>query len=232
MKNKLLLIGLLFIGLGAFAQVSEKELAQDFQKEVVSPQDLAKWDFYGLGKAYTEVHNQFCITEADVSKGAMIVSPKRYGENIIVRYKAMTLTHAAVLVAMLSASDHGKSTGLTVPENHDGAMPFWRDEVDCYFFAFRNGPHNFTPFVRKYPKKDNTALGSAEENVMYAGKFHDIEVGRIGKKLWLKIDGSLMFDAVDEKPLTEGRIAFRTRGTAGFKAAFLMKDLEIYTKND
>ncbi len=227
----ILLVGVLFIAHPAFSQVSSRELENDFKKEVLSPADLKKWDFYGIGEAYTETHKQFCITEADEgSLGAIIVSPKKYGEDVIVRYKTMTLTHAAVLVAILSASDHGESTDLTVPEMHDGAMPFWRDDVDCYFFAFRNAPHNFTPFVRKYPKKDNTALGSAKKNVMFPGVYHIIEVGRVEGKLWLKIDDELMFKAEDENPLVEGRIAFRTRGTAGFKAAFLMKDVEIYTK--
>lgn len=231
MKNYIVLV--LFILAGSFkvmAQVSQEEL-KEFHKEIITPSELEKnWDFYGIGKAFSEVHNQFLIGEDEKSLGAILVSPKSYGENVVIRYEAMTLTPASVLVAILSATNHGKDTPLTIPEDHNGAMPFWRDEVDCYFFAFSNAAHNFTPFVRRYPKTENSTLASAKENVMQAGRYYKIEVGRIGKKLWLKVDGKLMFKTEDYDPLPGGKIAFRTRGTAGYKAAFLMKNLEIYTK--
>ena len=221
---------LIFTAPMGFSQVSDKELESKYQKEVFSAADLEGWNFYGIGKAFDEGHRQFCITEADESKGAMIVSPVRYGENVVVRYKAMTLTPAAVLVAILSANDIDSENALSIPKNYDGSMPLWMKKVNNYFFAFRNGPHNFAPFVRKYPEPGNQALASAKENVMHPGVYYDIEVGRAGGELWLKVDGKLLFKAVDSNPLPGGKIAFRTRGTAGFKAAFLMKDLEIYSK--
>jgi len=229
-RIKLILLLLCVSTLGSIAQVNEGELKKNYTLQEVSPSELENWNFYGYGKAFNEGHKQFCVAEADETKGAMIVSPNKYGEDVIIRYKTMSLTPAGVLVAILSATDFGASEELTVPQDYDGSMPFWRDKVDCYFFAYRNAPHNFAPFVRKYPKKDNTALGSAKENVMQVGIYHDVEVGRSGKNLWLKVDGKLLFKATDENPLSGGHIAFRTRGTAGFKGAFLMKDLKIYYK--
>lgn len=231
MKNCIVLVLISLVGsFNVFAQISQQELSE-FHKKNITPTELEKnWDFYGIGRAFSEVHNQFLICEGENSLGAMIVSPGNYGKEVVIRYKAMTLTPASVLVAILSASDHGVGTELTIPEGHNGSMPFWRDKVDCYFFAFRNAAHNFAPFVRRYPKNENSTLALAKENVMQCGMYHEIEVGRLGEKLWLKIDGSLIFETKDKNPLPAGKIAFRTRGTGGFKAAFLMKDLEIYSK--
>jgi hypothetical protein len=230
MKNIYFILLFVSVALNSLAQVTEKKLQQEFKKQTVSPKELkTNWDFYGIGKAVTEVHNQFVISEDKNSLGAMVVSPDKYGENVVVRYKVMALTPASVLVVILSASSPGESE-LNLPEAYNGAMPYWRDEIDCYFFAFRNAAHNRTPFVRRFPKIDKSTLASAEKNVMQSGIYHEVEAGRMGKKLWLKIDGELMFETEDPNPCKDGKIAIRTRGTAHLPAAFIMKDLEIYSK--
>jgi hypothetical protein len=228
-KNVLATFVLFGMTLISLAQVSDKELSKDYRKEIVSSADLASWSFYGQGKAFDEGRRQFCITEAEQTKGAMVVSPKSYSEHVVVRYKTMTLTPSAVLVAILSASND-ENGQLVIPAGYDGGMPLWMKDIDNYFFAFRNAPHNFTPFVRKYPKPGNVALASAKENVLHPGVYYDVEVGRSGNTLWLKVDGQLLFKATDASPLKGGHIAFRTRGTAGYKAACLIKELEIYSK--
>jgi hypothetical protein len=216
----------------ALSSCEQQQLTLDlsnFNMEEVSIEDLGNWPFYGLGRAYKS-GGQFCIAEADSTVGAMIVSPKSYTGDVVIRYKTMALTTPTVLVAMLSASDLGAGGTLTLPEDYNGRMGLWTQEKDNYFFAFKNGAHNYPPFIRKYPEPGNDALVIAKENFMLPGVHYDIELGRIGNKLWLTVDGERIIETEEEEMLAGGHIALRVRGTAGLKAACLIKDLVIYSK--
>ena len=202
---------------------------ESFNHETFTPEDLESWDFYGLGSVNSG--SQFSLQENDSTYGAMVVSPKSYKGDVVIRYKTMALTSATVLVVMHSMSDIGSGGALTIPEGYDGKMSLWTKEKDNYFFAFRNAAHNFPPFIRKYPEPGNDALAVAQENVTLPGVHHSIEVGRIDNRLWLSIDGKKVVEAEDESMLPGGHIAIRVRGTAGLKAACLIKDLEIYSIN-
>ncbi len=195
----------------------------------VSPEELNTWPFYGQGSKMVESHNMFFMKEAPESNGVMIVSPESYSENVVVRYDVMTLTPASVLVALLSASDPGKDTKLTIPKDYDGSMNLWIEDVESYFYAFRNAPHNFTPFIRKYPlgNRKDPAIASYHKNIMHPGVFYAIEIGRKKDTLWLKVDGEKILETKDENAFSGGHIAFRIRGTAGEYAACLIRNLEI-----
>lgn len=200
------------------------------QTQHLSPEDLFNWSFYGQGTKLVESHNSFFMKEDPAqSEGVMIVSPESYGENVVVKYDVMTLTPASVLVAILSASNPGSDAGLTIPEDYDGSMNLWINDVESYFYAFRNGPHNFTPFIRKYPVPagQDPALVSYEKNIMHPGVFYAVELGRRGNKLWLKIDGKKILETTDNEAWGGGHIAFRIRGTAGEYAACLIRNVEI-----
>jgi len=196
------------------------------KKNSVSSNELLNWNFLGDGKVEI-AGSQVAMQESDDSKGVMLVSPKPYGGDVIVRYQVMALTPATVLVALLSVSDLGESDDLTVPENFDGSLGLFLNERENYFFAFKNAPHsNKTPFVRKSPNASGN-FGSATENTMIAGVYYDVEVGKYQGKLWLAIDGKKVFETEDKEPLKGGHLALRIRGTAGFKAGCLIKDLEV-----
>ncbi|WP_372772947.1 hypothetical protein [Mangrovibacterium sp.] len=200
------------------------------QTEKLSPEDLNSWSFFGQGSKMVESHNMFFMKEDPAySDGVMIVSPESYGEEVVVRYEVMTLTPATVLVAILSASNPGEDANLTIPADYDGSMKLWIDDVESYFYAFRNAPHNFTPFIRKYPvpKGQDPALVSADQNIMYPGVFYSIELGRNKASLWLKIDGEKILETSDGNAWSGGHIAFRIRGTAGEYAACLIRNMEI-----
>jgi len=201
----------------------------DFKEVKVSAEELKNWTLLGMGEA-SIWGAQTSLKEADTTKGVMLISPESYGENVIVRYKVLALTPATVMVVLLSLSDEEKSASFTIPEGYDGNIDLLSNVKENYFFAFKNAPHNFTPFIRRYPNT-KTALASAKENNMIAGVYYNIEVGRQGAKLWLSIDGEKVFETIDENPLSGGHIAFRLRGTAGFKAGCLIKDLVIISKN-
>jgi hypothetical protein len=203
---------------------------KNYKKEVITSSDLAGWDFWGMGKAFDSGGGQFCLTENDSTLGAVLISPHPYVGDVIIRYKTFALTSASVLVVMHSASDLDSDVSLSIPGDYNGAMSLWVNEKDNYFYAFKNASHAYPPFIRRYPVPGGDALVIAEENLMLPGKYYAIELGRIGNKLWLKIDGEQVLETEDESMLPGGHIAFRIRGTAGFKAACLIKDLEIYSE--
>lgn len=195
------------------------------KKTSVNSKELLNWTVLGEGKV--ELYgSQVAMQESDNSKGIMLVSPEDYSKDVIVRYKVMALTPASVLVALLSVSDVGESDKLTIPEDYDGSLGLFTYEKENYFFAFKNGPHNVTPFVKKSPN-DTAIFGSATENTMIAGVYYNVEVGQYQGKLWLTVDGKKLFETEDKEPLNSGHIALRIRGTAGFKAGCLIKDMEI-----
>jgi len=194
-------------------------------KNAIGPDELLNWTLVGKGKV-EKSGAQIAMQESDDSKGIMLVSQKAYGSDIIVRYKVLALTPATVLVVLLSTSDVGASDNLTIPEDFDGSLGLFTNEKENYFFAFKNAPHNVTPFVRKSPYAGQT-LGSASENSMIAGVYYAIEIGKTGEKLWLSVDGKKVVEAEDKEPLQGGHLALRIRGTAGFKAGCLIKDLEV-----
>lgn len=191
----------------------------------ITTSELSQWTLLGQGEVGTW-GDQVSLQEAEETKGVMLVSPRTYGENVIVRYSVLALTPATVIVTMLSVSDVGDSRELTIPEGYDGNLGFWSNDRENYFFAFKNAPHNVTPFVRKNPDP-GTALVSAAENLMIAGVYYDIEVGRKQGLLWLSVDGNKVFEVEDPEPFSGGHIAIRLRGTAGFKAGCLIRNMEV-----
>lgn len=208
------------------------QLVQDnlkgLKEEKVSSNELINWRIWGKGEVFN-LGDQTCLKEYDETKGVMIVSPKAYGENVILKFKVLALTSASVVAVVISGSDPGRSDELIIPIDYDGNFNLWQEEKENYFFAFKNAPHGLTPFVTKNPKPGKI-LTSASKNFMVAGLYYDIEVGRKDNKLWLSIDNEKAFEINDEEPLSGGHVALRIRGTAGFKGACLIKDLIIFSE--
>lgn len=201
----------------------------EWNEEKVTIDELLEWRLLGAGRATKAMGEQLCIEEADQSQGVMLLSPTYYQGDVVVRYKALALSPASVFVTVLSATDVS-SDQLTIPGNYDGTMGFWTTEANNYFVAFKNAPHGGTPFITKNPNAEQVA-NALEQDLMVAGVYYNIEIGKVGKNLWLLINGHKMVDMVDETPIADGHVAFRLRGTAGLKAIGLIKDLAIYTKS-
>ena len=195
-----------------------------------SVQQLEDWTFYGIGKGMLEGHGQYLLKEdPNGSKGVGLISPETYSDHIIMRYQVMALTPATVLVAILSASDRGGGSELTIPDNYDGSIQLWSGGCDNYFFAFHNAAHNYPPFIRRFDDK-RIILDMANKNVMHVGKYYAVEVGRKGERLWLKIDGKTILKTKDPNPYSAGHLGLRIRGTGSEYAACLIKDLEIMSE--
>lgn len=224
----LALVSILSSGMNAQNSGNGPDLNK-FKKEVTTSGDLAEWDFWGMGKAFEFGGGSFCLTENDSTAGVLIVSPDSYSGDLVIRYKTLALTSATVLVVMHSISDLDSDKKLSIQEDYNGNMGLWVNDKDNYFYAFRNAPHNLPPFIRRYPQPGEEAQVLATENFMVPGLYYSIELGRIGNRLWLSVDGKKIVETVDESILPGGHVAFRIRGTAGFKAACLIKELEIYS---
>lgn len=191
-----------------------------------SPKELESWKSLGSGNGFV-THGQFFMEEVEGSKGFMILSPHKY-KDVVLRYEVMTMNPATVLVALLNASDIGNSNDLTLKDNSD-TFGFWTKEVEDYMFGFRVMAHNSTPFLRKHPAPagGSSTIGQAEKDVMHSGWRHKVECGKKGKRIWLKIDGKIIIDVTDDKPLEAGQIAIRVRGTANDLGKSMIRNLEI-----
>ncbi len=224
MKPQKLLIFTLFLIL-AFSSGFAQELTAPLTEYSISTDQLKEWQLLGEGEV-SVWGKQLSLKESENSKGVMLISPQVYEGDIIVKYNVLALTPATVIVTMLSMSDQGESDSLTIPEDYDGSIGLWNKNKESYFYAFKNAPHGVTPFVRKNPNSSKS-LAAAEKNIMIAGVSYDVEIGKVGNKLWLTIDGEKIFKSEDENPFAAGKIAIRLRGTAGFPAGCLVRDFIV-----
>lgn len=196
--------------------------------ESISVKDLATWRFFGIGfVSIDETENALLMSEGPDSKGVNLVSPKKYGQSVVVSYKMKPLNSESVHVLILSASDKDTGGDFTVPDDYDGNFDFWTAEhVQNYVFAMHNAAHNRKPFITKNPGVN--LIVEAETNVM-GEDWHDIEIGRHGSHLFMKIDGKIVVEGMDSVSggLPGGIIGFRLRGVPGKEASALFKDVVI-----
>ncbi len=196
------------------------------KEQAVTLDELIRWPLSGQGNFILDGTRQALLEEAPGSAGVTITSPESYGD-VVLRYKVMTLNAATVMVTLLSLSDPGEATGITYPEGYNGNMGFLTSGCENYFVAFRNSPHVTAPFIRKYPADETFAI--ADKDLLLPGVYYDVEMGRKGAYLWLKIDGELVVEATDPAPISGGHLAIRTRGIANHPAACVVRDVVIYT---
>lgn len=196
----------------------------------VSVEDLdSVWNFHGKGIKKAE-RGMLYMKESPGSLGVVLVSPEAYGPNVTVTYEIMPMSPASVCVVILSASDTGDGSTLSLPKNYDGSMGYWINSVENYFFAFHNAAHNRFPFAIRFPEKE--LIAEYHQNVMTNGKFHKVEAGRRDGKIWLKIDGRIVVDGNDEDPLGLGYIAFRIRGLSEEPAACLIRNVALESQGN
>lgn len=192
--------------------------------------ELMNWHSAGQGTIGTFRDRALQMTEASESEGLMIVSPDSYGEQVVLRFSAMTLRPATVLVVMLSASDADGSGQLTIPDDFDGDLANWNSDASDYFFAFHNAPHFRYPFIIRRHGDSAELLEEASRSYMTVGRWHEIECGRDGNRLWLTIDGKTVLDVEDPGPLEGGSVALRIRGSGTERASAFFKDLTLSEK--
>ena len=189
--------------------------------------DLLTWTFNGIGQVYNESGRQICLQEGENSQGVGLFTPLSYQGDVVMRYKIMPLNAATVLVNLLCLSDAGDTTALTWPKDYDGSMaPILAK--DNYFVAFRNSPHATAPFINKNPNGGQLVI--AERDNLIPGVYYDVEVGRVGHKLWLTVDGEEVVSVEDPNILPGGHLGIRLRGLVGHPAACVLRDVSILSE--
>ena len=184
--------------------------------------------FLGIGLvSIDETENALLMSEGPDSKGVNLVSPKKYGQSVVVSYKMKPLNSESVHVLILSASDKDTGGDFTMPDDYDGNFDFWTaGKVQNYVFALHNAAHNRKPFITKNPGVN--LIVEAEANVT-GEQWHGVEIGRHGAHLFMKIDGKMVVEGMDPAGvgLPGGIIGFRLRGVPGKSASALFKDVVI-----
>lgn len=217
MKKSILIIALFLIPILSYSQ-SHK----------IKADSLINWRFYGVGTSKID-HDQVYLKELSNSVGVTLLSNKKYSGNVVMRYKLLPLTTSTVCVAMLNMHND-ENHDLKIPNYYNGYVQFWTKESSGYFFAFHNMAHNQFPFVRRCDVVNNTnvKLQEGTENTMIENRYYNVEVGKKGNRVWLKVDDEIVLDVEDPgKSFEKGYLALRVRGTSLELAACLIKDLEI-----
>jgi hypothetical protein len=157
------------------------------------------------------------------------VSLRTYPGNIVLTFSVKPEKYEGVCVVFLSASD--KNSGiLKIPTDNDGSLPWWSEgTVQNYMFAFHTGFHQPNIFIRKNP-------GSMDiiqtKDIVSGQKWYNVEIGRKGPHLWLKVDGKIAAEGNDPdgNGLPGGNIGIRLRGPGDGSYSCLFRDFEIKTE--
>ena len=205
-------------------------LKDGFTVEAFSHKDLLKWESWGKGIVANGSHGQLILSESDSSKGIMILSPKIYGKDVILSYDLMSLRPATVCIVELLAHNTD-DYNLKLPEDYDGNVEYLFKNINMYMFTFLNAAHNKPgPFIRKYPEPGTEPLVQTDKQFMQSGIYYHVELGKIGSKLFLKIDDQMILETTDANSFNAGKIILRIRGTAHEVASCLIRNVKIYSR--
>jgi len=192
----------------------------------LAPEELERWTIAGIGSVKVDKkNNQVLINEGVNSKGITIISPSSFGKKVIVRFKVKALSPNGVNIVFLSISSQNGEDKIAIPENYQGDFSFWtQGQVQNYMFSFHTGFHQPNSWIKRNPGEQTLC---EKKDVVSEEIWYEIEVGRYGKKLWMKVDKQLVCEAEDEQDLPGGQIALRLRGPGDGSYSCLFKDLEI-----
>lgn len=212
---------------GAVAAANQgPDSVRSWERTEISPAELMGWSQWGRGSFVNFRDQSLQMVEDRDSEGLMLISPEPMPVDSAVSYRVMTLQPATVLVVMHSFAEDS-SGALNLPSNYDGGVSVLAGR-SFYFFAFHNAPHNRHPFVRRSDGSHAETLAEAKRRYLQPGLWHDVEIGRAGGRVWLKVDGEVVLDTRDSAELPGGHLAFRIRGTGGEPASCLITDVALH----
>lgn len=188
--------------------------------------DLASWTVAGIGSVSPAPEEKAVrVREGADSKGLTLVSPRAFGEKVVVRFKVKPEQYEGVCVVLLSAAD-ASTGGIAIPPNHDGGMAYWSEgTVHDYMVAFHTGYHQPNMFIRRNPGMKEIVL---KKDIAAGQQWYDIEIGRAGAHVWMKVDGRSALDAIDPGDIMPGGyIGIRLRGPGDGSYSCLFRDVSV-----
>ncbi len=201
-------------------------------QRAITPQELSTWKTLDKGKT-TVIGDELIIEEIEGSDGFFLISPESYIGDLQLNYKVKALSDSSVLIVLFSASDNGASEKLTLPSPETKGSEFWtwRTHLEHYNLTFNNRSHGNKPFFFKNESPNKRGFyQNTKENIVEVGKWYTVEIGKVGNRLWFKLDGNIIFEQEDCKPFPNGHLMFRISGTTGEQVIFAkaaIKDLVI-----
>ena len=212
----------------AIQPVLEKIIAPPARPVAIPAADLAKWSLFGAGTISLTAENSIVLTEGENSEGIVLLSPNKFPADLVLRYKVRPNQFEGVLLALLCVSPL-QGNIISVPDGYRGAMNFWNgpdSAVYNFLFAFHTGYHQPMAFLNRNPGEGslNRQTDQAKEQ-----RWYEVEAGRRGSHVWLKIDGTLLLESNDSEnaALPAGRAGFRLRGPGDGSFSAEIKDVEI-----
>lgn len=221
-----------FIALISIATLITNCSSKSLTEQKISPEELASWKTLDKGKS-TVNGDEIIIEETEGADGYFLISPEAYEGDLIINYKVKALSESSVCIVLFSTSDSGETLSITMPKKDAKGVDFWnwRTTLEHYNFTFNNISHGNKPFFFKnISPLERGFYKNTSENVMKPQQWHDVEIGKKGTKLWFKLNGNIVFEQEDCKPLKGGHLIFRISGTNRGKTIFAkiaMKDLVI-----
>lgn len=218
----------LFIALSLVAaQSAFGNLRVGLEQWSYTPAEVAAWALHGVGDV-KDKGDHVVLREGEDSLGVVLLTPERFGDRAVLRYWVKPNQHEGVLLAMLAVS--GRDGGdLVVPEDHRGAMAFWNgpDAQGVNFMAaFHTGYHQPEAFMRRNPGGVDLArtLDPATKE-----RWYEVEFGREGSRVWLRIDGELLLESEETRNRDPGggRVGFRLRGPGDGTFSAKIRDVRV-----
>lgn len=199
------------------------QLSYAQKQETFTANDLASWQTYGIGKT-TVQNDELTVEETDGSDGFFLISPKSYGADLTITYKVKALSESSVQIVLLSASDPGASSALTLPTSNDltpREVWAWRSTLEHYNLTFNNKSHGIKPFFFKNvsPYEKGFRLDQSE-NVMVPGQWYDVKIMKKGTSIIFSLNEKIVFETKDHEPLAGGHVMLRVSGTNGDNIIF------------
>jgi hypothetical protein len=194
-----------------------------------SNSDLSAWRIAGIGTVQpAPAEKAFRVTEGKASKGLTLISPRPHGQNTVLRFKVKPERYEGVCVVLLAASD-SRIGDLAIPANHDGAMGFWSEgTVQDYMFAFHTGFHQPNMYIKRNPGMTDIAQ---TKDTAAGQRWYDIEIGCMGARLWMKVDGKTAVEGTDPSGgLQGGYMGIRLRGPGDGTFSCLFRDVTVREK--
>jgi hypothetical protein len=190
-------------------------------------EEVAQWDLHGAGEV-TAAGDEVVLREGSESLGVVLLSPERFGDRVVLNYRIMPNQHEGVLLAMLAVAARDGSP-LAVPTDHRGAMPFWNGpaaESANFMAAFHTGYHQPEAFMRRNP--GGVDLASTLDPAT-TERWFEVEFGRDGARVWLRLDGVLLLDSIDPAngAVGGGQVGFRLRGPGDGTFSARIRDVRV-----